>query len=222
MWEDTLPSEYRSEFHRIVQKHIEGKSRLTGSEFKALQAEVGELANDLATSERVLDRRAGKVAGEINSALKTHLDEGVRAVDPAHAAAVRLERAGGYSGAEQGLNPRILQKAIKAEAGRRAIARGTAPFQDLVEAGQILREAKPSTMTGLGVGALGVLDPTGAAIATGIPAAALASAGATRGGARFALGDYDWQKLVREYLASVEGRALLATAGITRPVDAED
>ncbi|MNU79423.1 hypothetical protein D3C71_690370 [compost metagenome] len=186
----TLPEQQARQFENIVRSQVASRltpqGAATGQNFKLIESEIGRLAREYGSSAVAGERSLGAALGELQTSLRgalsranPHLAPELGQINQAYANYVRLQRAAGGAGAENGLfTPAQLSAAVRASDSsvrKGRFARGEALMQDLSDAGKAVMGSKvPNSGTAdrmwAGLGALF----GGGAINTAIPATLLA------------------------------------------------
>lgn len=180
----SLPKEKAEQFARIVQAEIGARAQnnvLTPEAMKAAESNLGSLARGYMRSQDFDQRQLGKAILDAQAALRASVErqapagamEAVKAANAGWSNFKRVQRAAGYVGADDGVfSAAQLQSAVKAldpSKDKSRFAKGTAPMQDLSDAGKsVLTNRVPNSGTpdrlmaaGLAGGSLagGLLNP---------------------------------------------------------------
>lgn len=187
-----IPVAQKAQFDQILKTKLLDKMTsaglMNGESLKAAEGELGRLARGYRSSQNFDERQLGDAILELQSAMRQNLARG----NPAHADElskinegfanlVRVERAAGFQGAQNGVfTPALLSAAVKAgdqSVRKNAFSKGGALMQDLSDAGKdVLASKYPDSGTAgrvlLGGGAIasGIANP---AIPAGLAAAAV-------------------------------------------------
>lgn len=179
---NVLPPPQAAQLNTIIQDKVVGKLTpqgvATGPNYREIEMELGRLANDYRSAVDVDQRQLGAALTELQNSLRQNLtrsnpqaSEELGKINTAYSNLVRLQRAAGGVGAENGVfTPAQLASAVRASDGsmrKNAYGRGEALMQDLSDAGKTVMSSKiPDSGTAgramMGVvtgGAAGMLAP---------------------------------------------------------------
>lgn len=182
-----LPKERADQLTRIVQSEIMDRAQngvMTPEAMKAAESNLGNIARGYMRSADYDQRQLGKAIIEAQQALRDTVERQapagaadlVKSANKGWANFVRVQRAAGYVGAENGVfSPAQLQQAVRAADPTRnkgGFGSGGALMQDLSEPAKAVLGAKvPNSGTADRLGAMAALNPgTWPYIAAGIPA----------------------------------------------------
>lgn len=177
-----LPPPQAAQLNTIIQDKVVGKLTpqgvATGQNYREIEMELGRLANDYRSALDVDQRQLGLALTELQNSLRQNLtrsnpqaSQELGRINEAYSNLVRLQRASGGAGAENGVfTPAQLAAAVRQSDGtvrKNAYGRGEALMQDLSDAGKTVMSSKiPDSGTAgramMGVvtgGAAGMLAP---------------------------------------------------------------
>jgi hypothetical protein len=120
---------------------------ISGTELKVVESELGRLARNFGGSQDADQRLLGDAVKQLQANLRSLVERSnpqfadqLGKINSSYAQVIRLQRAAGYLGAEDGVfSPSQLLSAVKASdrsLNKRAFARGDALLQDTAEAGK--------------------------------------------------------------------------------------
>lgn len=153
----TLPEQQARQFENIVRSQVARRltpqGAATGQNFKLIESEIGRLAREYGSSAVAGERSLGAALGELQTSLRgalpranPHLAPELGQINQAYANYVRLQRAAGGAGADNGLfTPAQLSAAVRASDSsvrKGRFAGGEALMQDLSDAGKVVMGSK--------------------------------------------------------------------------------
>lgn len=141
----------------IIQKHMPDNGLISGNSYKAIEADLGELASNYAGSkgtDAMVGNAYKQALGQVRQALsRSNPDyaEELGNINKAFANFARIRKAGSMANTQEMITPSQLANAVKAadeSAGKGATATGKALMQDLTDAGvQVLPSKIPDSGT---------------------------------------------------------------------------
>jgi hypothetical protein len=182
-----MVAERQAQFNKIAMDKLFSKfnpqtQTISGPELKVAESELGRLAKNYSNSADADQRMLGDAIKQLQANLRSlvgrsnpQFADQLGKINSSYAQVIRLQRAAGYLGAEDGVfSPSQLLSAVKASdpsLNKRAFARGDALMQDVAEAGKsVLGPRVPDSGT-----------PLRAMVGGGLLAGSMGGAGAAAG-----------------------------------------
>lgn len=228
----SLVPEDAARVHKTLDKYFPGGNYMGGRSWKELQEVIRSEGSKFSGAESAIEKRIGGVYDDLdqylikmrNKAIPRDVALKLDQTDQAYAVRKLLEKSASMAGGNEGVNPKMLEAAMRARTSEGAIARGHGTGQTLVDSmaaslgnmdhkntGQALwgmrRLLAPTLAAGAVAGAPGLAVP-----ASTVGAMNLVGSGPR--GAKAMFGEYEMQKkiadLMRKYPSALSG----ASAGL--------